>query len=176
MRAINLSAILFFICVFSLDAFAQNLIVLQKGNNLKTRIRYKVGQPMTYKQKEIPYFISDVIREIHPNHIVLGDNILSPNQIEVIDISRKDERNSTLRNLTVLPGAAALLLLTAETVNSLYGDGKISYDNTSLSIAGGLLGASLIMSQVRYKKFRINGKRKILIITQEEWDESINSR
>jgi hypothetical protein len=147
----------------------QNYLVLQKGENQKTRIRYQVGEPITYKLKDIPYYMTDIIREIQSEHLLFGENIVAPWQIEVIDVSSKDERNSTLRNLTLLPAAAALLLLTAETVNSLYADGKIEIRQTSLVISGGLLGSAVIMSQVRYRKFRLKGRRKLLVISQEDW-------
>ncbi|MCC5936418.1 MAG: hypothetical protein JJU34_03990 [Lunatimonas sp.] len=157
--------------VLSLDLAGQSYLVLQKGDNQKTRIRYKVGETMTYKLRDIPYYMTDVIREIQQGHLLLGENIVAPRQIEIIDIRQKDERNSTLRNLTLLPAGAALLLLTAETVNSLYGEGSIQYSNASVAIAGGLVGTALIMSQVRYKKFRIKGRRNLLVLTQEEWEK-----
>lgn len=169
MKLFLFSAVLFF--VLSFDLAAQSYLVLQKGDNQKTRIRYKVGETMTYKLQDIPYYMTDVIREIQPGHLLLGENIVAPRQIEAIDIRQKDERNSTLRNLTLLPAGAALLLMTAETVNSLYGEGSIQYSNASIGIAGGLVGAALIMSQVRYKKFRVKGRRNLLVLTQEEWAE-----
>lgn len=156
--------------LLSQQLLAQNYMVLQKGDNAKTRLRYKVGDSITYKLDDLPYYLTDVIREIQPGHLLLGENIVAPAQIESIDIRNKDERNSTLRNLTLLPAGAAILLLTAETVNSLYADGKISYSDTSLGIAAGLAVGSIVLSQVRYKKFRIKGKRKIHILTHAEWE------
>ncbi|WP_209330578.1 hypothetical protein [Lunatimonas salinarum] len=159
----------------SIDLAGQSYLVLQKGHNQKTRIRYEVGETMTYKLRDIPYYMTDVIREIQPAHILLGENIVSPRQIEVIDVRTKDERNSTLRNLTLMPAGAALLLLTAETVNSLYGEGSIQYSNASIGIAGGLVGTALIMSQIRYKRFRIKGSRSLIVLTQEEWEDNARS-
>ncbi|EON79391.1 hypothetical protein ADIS_0081 [Lunatimonas lonarensis] len=154
---------------YSHGLLAQNYLVLQKGENQKTRIQYQVGESITYKLKDIPYYMTDIIREIQSEHLLFGENIVAPWQIEVIDVSAKDERNSTLRNLTLLPAAAALLLLTAETVNSLYADGRVEISQTSLVISGGLLGSALIMSQVRYRKFRLKGRRKLLVLSQEDW-------
>lgn len=149
--------------------FAQRYLILQKGENQKTRIRYEVGESITYKLRDTPYFMTDLIQDIQPEHLLFGDNIIAPWQIETIDIFSKDERNSTLRNLTLLPAGAALLLITAESVNSLYADGTVEISRASSLIAGGLAGSALIMSQLRHKKFRIKGKRKLLIIAREEW-------
>lgn len=154
------------------ETLAQNILILQRGNNQKTRITYEVGESFTYLQREIGYYITDNIREITPEYIELSENVLSLHQLEAIDIRLKDERNSTLKNLTLLPAAGAVLLLTAETINSLYSDGRLSYNNVSLGIAGGLVGASLLMSQVRYKKFRLRGRNKIQVITREEWENT----
>lgn len=154
------------------ETLAQNILILQRGNNQKTRITYEVGESFTYLQREIGYYITDNIREITPEYIELSENVLSLHQLEAIDIRLKDERNSTLKNLTLLPAAGAVLLLTAETINSLYSDGRLSYNNVSLGIAGGLVGASLLMSQVRYKKFRLRGRNKIQVITREEWENA----
>ena len=154
------------------ESLAQNMLILQRGSNQKTRITYEVGESITYLQREIGYYITDNIREITSEYIELSENVLSIHQLEAIDIRLKDERNRTLKNLTLLPAAGAGLLLTAETINGLYADGRFSYNNVSLGIAGGLVGASLIMSQVRYKKFRLRGRNKIQVITREEWEDT----
>jgi hypothetical protein len=154
------------------EAFAQNILILQRGHNQKTRITYEEGESITYLQREIGYYITDNIREIRSEYIALSENVLSLSQLEAIDIRLKDERNRTLKNLTLLPAAGAVLLLTAETINSLYADGSISYNNVSLGIAGGLAVASIVLSQVRYKKFRVRGRNKIQVITREEWENT----
>lgn len=117
--------------------------------------------------------MTDRIVSIEEDIIELTENVLLPRQIEVVDISEKDERNQTLKNLTVLPLGAAGLLLTAETVNSLYADGSVSISKPSLAISGGLLFTGLVMSQVRYKRFRHKNKRTIKILTVEEWEEGL---
>nr|MBI1229885.1 hypothetical protein [Cytophagales bacterium] len=167
---------IFSICamlLLGIEAFSQHMLILQRGNNQKTRITYQVGEPLTYLQKELDYYITERIEEITPEYIRLSDNVLSLSQIVAIDIQAKDERNRTLRNLTLLPAAAAVLLLTAETVNSLYADGRLSYDRGSLAIAGILGGSSLLMSQLRYKKFRVRGRNKLLVITRQAWEDSL---
>lgn len=157
--------------LLSTETLAQNVLILQRGSNQKTRITYRVGESITYLQRELGYYITDNIREITSDYIELSENVLSLHQLKAIDIRLKDERNRTLQNLTLLPAAGAALLLTAETINSLYSDGRLSYNNVSLGIAGGLVGASLVMSQVRYKKFRLRGRNKIQVITREEWED-----
>lgn len=162
-----------FLVVLGTEVLAQNLLILQRGNNQKTRIKYQVGEPITYLQREIGYYITDNITEITSDYIGLTENVLSLSQVVAIDIRDKDERNHTLKNLTLLPAAGAVLLLTAESVNSLYSEGRLSYNSTVLGIAGALAGTSILMSQVRYKKFRLRGRNKILVITREDWEDSL---
>ncbi len=152
---------------------AQYILVLQKGENQKTRITYKQGESITYKQRDVEGYMTDRIIAIEKDIIELGENVLLPRQIEVVDISEKDERNQTLRNLTLLPLGAGGLLLTAETVNSLYSEGRVSISEPSLMVSGGLLFTGLIVSQLRYKRFRHKNKRTIKILSFEEWEESL---
>ncbi len=162
-----------FILMWGTQTLAQNLLILQRGNNQKTRIKYEVGESITYLQRETGYYITDNILEITPDYIALTENVLSLSQLDAVDIRNKDERNQTLKNLTLLPAAGAALLLTAESINSLYADGKLSYNSTSLGIAGALAVSSLAMSQVRYKKFRHRGRNKILVITRGDWESTL---
>jgi hypothetical protein len=167
---------LLFICLIlmvSTTVHAQYVLVLQKGENQKTRITYQRGESITYKQRDVEGYMTDRIVAIEEDIIELSENVLLPRQIEVVDISEKDERNQTLRNLTLLPLGAGGLLLTAETVNSLYSEGRVSISEPSLVISGGLLLTGLIMSQVRYKRFRHKNQRTIKILSMEEWEESL---
>lgn len=148
-------------------------MVLQKGDNLKTRIIYQVGETITYKQRDVEGFLTDRIVAIEEDIIEMSENVLLPKQIEMVDVFDKDERNQTLRNLTLLPFGAGVLLLTAETVNSLYAEGRVSISQPSLMISGGLLLTGLVMSQVRYKRFRHKNRRKIHILSIAEWKESL---
>ena len=144
---------------------AQNYLILQKGANEKSRIRYEVGDEFIYLQKGNDYYIKDVIREIDKSYIALNENVLSLNQIEAIDIRYKDERNQTLDNLTFLPIAGGSLLLLAGGINSLVQEGGIRYSNGVLITAGTLIGGGLILKTLRYKKFKVSGRRKIQVIT-----------
>src|SRR5690606_40342310 len=104
-----------------------------------TRIKYEEGNMIRYQQQGQEYFTVDIIKEIHPEYLVLGENILKPENITVVDIIDKDERNHTLQNLSVLMYSGAGLLLVAETVNSLYRDKKLSYSDGGLVVSGSLL-------------------------------------
>jgi len=146
---------------------AQKFLLLQKGANQKTSIKYEEGNMIRYQQQGQEYFTVDIIKEIHPEYLVLGENILKPENITVVDIIDKDERNHTLQNLSVLMYSGAGLLLVAETVNSLYRDKKLSYSDGGLVVSGSLLTAGFILSKIKYRYFKQKGRNKIKIIYLE---------
>lgn len=150
------------------QADAQRFMILQKGANQKTRIKYEEGDRIVYQQKGLDFFITDRIREIHPDFLVLTENILRPEDITLVDVRDKDERNRTLGNLSGLMYAGAAMLLTAETINGLYHEKKFSYSNEGLIISGSLLASGFILSRIRYKYFKNKGRNKIQIIYLEE--------
>ena len=93
---------------------------------------------------------------------------MSLKQIEALDIRYKDERNQTLANLTYLPFAGGGLLLLAGGINSLADDGNLQYSSGVLATAAALIGTGFIMKSIRYKKFKVGGKRKIMVIRKTE--------
>lgn len=147
-------------------------MILQKGTNEKTRISYEEGDSIVYQQEGNEFFVSDRINEIHQEFLVLSENILKPEKIAAVDIRDKEERNYTLNNLTgLLVGGGALLLL-AETINGFYHQGKLTYSTEGLVISGSLLASGFILSKIRYKYFRVKGRKKIRIIPLEEEEEN----
>jgi len=157
-----------FFCFIYGNSQAQNYLILQKGANEKSRIRYEAGDEIIYLQNGNDYYIKDVIREIDQNYIALNENVLSLNQIKAIDIRNKDERNQTLDNLTFLSIASGSLLLLAGGINSLAQDGEFRYSNGVLITAATLIGGGLILKTLRYKKFKIRGRRKLQVITSND--------
>lgn len=143
-------------------------MILQKGANQKSRIKYEQGDVITYQQEGKDYFVSDKIIEIHPNFIVLTENILRPEDIAAVDVRDIDERNQTVGNLSGLMYAGGALLLVAETINGLYHDKKLHYSDESLIISGSLLVTGYILSRFKYKYFKHRGRNKIQIIDLEE--------
>ncbi|MBS9522840.1 hypothetical protein KIH41_13760 [Litoribacter ruber] len=159
-------------CLFCLEAaFAQHVLLLQRGTNKKTRIFYEVGEEITYRQTDADYFYTDVITEIQQDIIVMRENVLKPEQIAVVDIRHKDERNQTIRNLSTLAAGAGALWLTAETINSLYHDGRLSYSTGGLILSGALFATSGIISLTKYKYFKNQGRNRIQLIRQEPEDQ-----
>lgn len=151
------------------QADAQRFMILQKGANQKTRIKYEEGDRIVYQQKGEDFFITDRIAEIHPDFLVLTENILRPEDITMVDIRDKDERNRTLRNLSGLMYAGGALLLTAETINGLYHEEKLSYSDGGLIISGSLFASGFIFSRLGYKYFKNKGRNKIQIIYLDEF-------
>ena len=152
---------------FSADhAFAQStdFLLLKRGTKQKSQIRYYPGEEITYKSTKINYFVTDVIQSIDQNFIYLSENILSPESITEIDIRYKDRRNGTLRALNVLTLGAGIILLGAESINSIYHGNEFSIDSGVGLTSGILLGTGLAMLPLRYKTFKNTGRNKIQLI------------
>lgn len=162
-------AVLLFLFFFAFaQAEAQKFMILQKGANQKTRLKYEEGDLIRYQQKGQDYFVSDRIREIHPDFLVLSENILRPDDIAVVDVRNRDERNKTLSTLSGLMYAGGAMLLLAETVNGLYHDKKFSYSGEGLGISASLLATGFVLSKTKYRYFKHGGRNKIQIINLEE--------
>lgn len=143
---------------------AKDFILLKRGANQKTQIRFYPGESITYKSKKLGYFITDKIVNLDTEFIYLTENILSPTDILEVDIRDKDSRNRTLKNLTGLFLGAGTLLLAVEGVNSIYQEGNLSIDSGIATTSGILLGTGLALLPVRYKTFSQTGKNRVQII------------
>ncbi|WP_339869572.1 hypothetical protein [uncultured Algoriphagus sp.] len=150
----------------SLSTFAQgtDFILLKRGAKQKSQIRFYPGETITYKSTKIDYFVTDVIQNIDQNFIYLSENILSPESITEIDIRDKDRRNGTLRALTVLTMSAGVILLGAESINSIYHENEFSISSGVGLASGILIGTGLAMLPLRYKTFKNTGRNKIQLI------------
>jgi hypothetical protein len=140
------------------QAQSKDFLLLKRGSNQKTQIRFYAGEELTYQSRKLGYFITDKIVRIDKDYIYLTENILSPADIEAIDIRNKDPRNRTLRNLNALFLGAGTILLAVELVNS----GGIS---EGVGITSGILvGTGLAMIPLRYKIFKNEGKNRIQLV------------
>ncbi|MEB2780624.1 hypothetical protein U3A58_09470 [Algoriphagus sp. C2-6-M1] len=158
--------VIFLLFTASLSSLAQgtDFILLKRGIKQKSQIRYYPGQTITYKSTKIDFFVTDVIHSIDQNFIYLSENILSPETITEIDIRDKDRRNGTLRALNVLTLSAGIILLGAESINSIYHDNAFSISSGVGLTSGVLLGTGLAMLPWRYKTFKNTGRNKIQLI------------
>ncbi|MCH7402083.1 hypothetical protein ACFOUP_15270 [Belliella kenyensis] len=146
------------------QAYGQKFILLQKGNNQKTRLKYEIGESFTYQTKNNAYYITDVIKDIEKDIIILSENILRPEDITSVYIHDKDPRNHTLRNLSKLSYGGGALWLTTNLVNNLYQEKNWKVDESALIGTGVLLGTGFALSKVRYKHFKQQGRKKIKLI------------
>lgn len=165
-RVMKYLLIFFLIFTASLSSFAQgtDFVLLKRGTKQKSQIRFYPGEEITYKSTKINYFVTDVIQSIDNNFIYLSENILSPESITEIDIRNKDRRNSTLRALNVLTLGAGIILLGAESINSIYHEQEFSISSGVGLTSGILLGTGLAMLPLRYKTFKNSGRNKIQLI------------
>lgn len=160
--------LLFLLLLSFFPVEAQKFLILQKGSNQKTRIKYEEGDVIRYQQKGQDFFVADRIREIHPDFLVLTENVLRPEEIAVVDVREADERNQTLRNLSTMMYAGAGLMLVAETINSLYHNKSLSYSTEGVVVSGSLLASGFTLAKIRYRYFKNQGRNKIQIIYLEE--------
>lgn len=158
--------ILVFLLGSCLHLFAQStdFILLKRGTNQKTQIRFYPGEEITYKSKKLGYFVTDMIVSLDKDFIYLTENILSPSDILEVDIRRKDKRNGTLRNLNTLFLGAGILLVSVEMVNSVYQNGELEVSDGVAITSGILLGTGLALLPIRYKTFKNEDRNKIQII------------
>lgn len=161
---LGLTLALFLSLIFGAQAQSKDFILLKRGSNQKTQIRYYPGEEITYKSKKLGYFVTDQIVNLDTDFIYLTENILSPSDILEVDIRNKDPRNRTLRNLTALFLGAGGILLTVEAVNSIYQQEQLRIDEGVAITSGILLGTGLALLPLRYKTFKNTSGYGIQII------------
>ncbi|MFD2035277.1 hypothetical protein ACFSKL_10770 [Belliella marina] len=143
---------------------AQKFILLQKGSRQKTSLKYEIGELFTYKSKNNDYYITDVIKDIQLDIIVLSENILKPEDITAVDVLNKDTRNGTLQNLSYMSYGAGVILLSAEAINSVYHDKSLSISSGVLVGTGTLFATGFVLSKLRYRHFKNTKRNKIQLV------------
>ena len=160
------SLLLILITLVCFSAFPQgtDFILLKRGTNQKSQIRFYPGEEITYKSSKLGYFTTDVIVDLDQNFIYMRENIIAPKDILEVDIRRKDARNITLRNINALLLGSGALLFSVEAINGLYQRKEFSIDNGVALISGILVGTGLALLPLRYKTFKQKDRNKIQII------------
>lgn len=159
-----LAALFFLSLTVGVQAQSKDFLLLKRGGNQKSQIRFYPGEEITYKSKKLGYFVTDQIVSLDKDFIYLTENILSPSDIEEVDIRQKDARNRTMRNLTALFLGAGGILLTVEAVNSLYQEDQVGIDSGVAVTSGILIGTGLALLPLRYKTFKNSSGYGIQII------------
>lgn len=151
---LGLTLALYFLILVGAHAQSTDFILIKRGGNQKTQLRYYPGENITYKSKKLGYFVTDQIVSLDTDFIYLTENILSPADILEVDVRYKDPRNRTLRNLTALFLGAGGILMTVEAVNSVYQQGELRIDSGVAVTSGLLIGTGLALLPLRYKIFK----------------------
>jgi hypothetical protein len=145
----------------------RKFLLLKRGSNQKSQIRFYPGETITYKSKKIGYFVTDVIVNLDTEYLYLSENILKPSDIVAVDVRNKDPRNRTLNNLTQLSLGAGAMIFGLEGVNSLIKQGEFKI-NTGVAKASALLiGTGLALLPLRYKTFTLSDKNKVQLVILE---------
>ena len=145
----------------------KKFLLLKRGTNQKSQIRFFPGEDITYKSKKIGYFVTDRIVNLDTEYIYLTENILSPSDILEIDIRRKDPRNRTLNNLTSLSLGAGTMAIALEGINSLYQQRKLQFSPGLIKTSAILLGAGFGLLPLRYKTFTLSDRNKLQLVLLE---------
>jgi len=145
----------------------RKFLLLKRGSNQKSQIRFYPGETITYKSEKIGYFVTDVLVNLDTEYLYLSENILKPSDIVAIDVRKKDPRNRTLKNLTALSLGAGAMIFGLEGVNSLIKQGEFKI-NTGVAKASALLiGTGLALLPLRYKTFTLSDKNKVQLVLLE---------
>ena len=157
--------------LFALPIHAQEqprkFLLLKKGSNQKTQLRFYPGETITYKSKKIGYFVTDILVNLDTEFLYLSENILKPSDILSIDVKRKDPRNRTLNNLTVLSLGAGSMVIGLEGINSLTQQGQLKISAGVAKASALLLGTGLALLPLRYKTFTLSNKNKVQLVLLE---------
>ena len=145
----------------------KKFLLLKRGANQKTQIRFYPGENITYKSKRIGYFVTDKIVNLDTDFLYLTENILSPSDILEIDIRTKDSRNRTLNNLTSLFLGAGTMAIALEGINGLYQNRKLKFSPGVIKTSVILLGTGFGLFPLRYKNFTISEKNKLQLVLLE---------
>ena len=157
--------------LFTLPIHAQEqprkFLLLKRGSNQKTQIRFYPGETITYKSKKIGYFVTDILVNLDTEFLYLSENILKPSDILEIHIQRKDPRNRTLNNLKALSLGAGSMIIGLEGINSITQKGKLKISAGVAKASALLLGTGLALLPLRYKTFKLSDKNKIQLVLLE---------
>lgn len=164
-----LTLLLFGLMATSLLAQEQpkKFLLLKRGFNQKSQIRFYPGEDITYKSKKIGYFVTDRIVNLDTEYLYLTENILNPSDILEIDIRRKDPRNRTLNNLTSLSLGAGTMAIALEGINSLYQQRKLQFSPGLIRTSAILLGTGVGLLPLRYKTFSVSDRNKLQLVLLE---------
>ena len=145
----------------------KKFLLLKRGANQKSQIRYYPGEDITYKSKKIGYFVTDRIVNLDTEYLYLTENILNPSDILEIDIRRKDPRNRTLNNLTNHSVGAGTMAIALEGINSLYQQRKLHFSPGLVKTSAILLGTGFGLLPLRYKTFTLSDRNKLQLVLLE---------
>ena len=145
----------------------RKFLLLKRGSNQKSQIRFYPGEDITYKSKKIGYFVTDRIVNLDTEYLYLSENILNPSDIVAIDIREKDPRNRTLNNLTNLSLGAGTMAIALEGINNLYRQGKLQFSPGVVKTSAILLGTGFGLLPLRYKTFTLSDKNKLQLVLLE---------
>lgn len=152
----------------SLQGFSQSkdFILLKRGANQHTQIRFYPEENITYKSKKLGYFVTDKIISLDKDFIYLTENILSPADILAVNIFEKDPRNRTFKTIRGLLFGAGIIFLSAETINNLVLLGNLEIKKEAAITSSILIGTGLLFIPLKYRIFKHENQNKIQLVVK----------
>jgi len=162
MRLILTSTILFFLLTGNL--FAQNVLMLEKtGSNKRTF--FKSGDEIRYKLENEDHFRRDYIVSLKDSSIVFHYNKIDIDEIEVVDISKKDFIKVNLKKIGTLLQVSGGFYILLDQFNKTVVQGKEWEFEEDVWITGAVLvAAGTAIKFLHPRKFKVGRKYKLRII------------
>jgi len=162
MRLILTSTILFFLLTGNL--FAQNVLMLEKtGSNKRTF--FKSGDEIRYKLENEDHFRRDYIVSLKDSSIVFHYNKIDIDEIEVVDISKKDFIKVNLKKIGTLLQVSGGFYILLDQFNKTVVQGKEWEFEEDVWITGAVLVvAGTAIKFLHPRKFKVGRKYKLRII------------
>jgi len=157
----------FFVLPIHAQEQPKKFLLLKRGANQKTQIRFYPGETITYKSEKIGYFVTDVLVNLDTEYLYLSENILKPSDILAIDVRKKDPRNRTLKNLTALSLGAGTMIIGLEGINNLTQRGQLKISAGVAKASALLVSTGLALLPLRYKTFTLSDKNKVQLVLLE---------
>jgi len=149
-----------FFSIFCFCELAQAQKLLVMDNYGKKRIKLNVGDEIFFKQIENPTRYNDYIIALRDSSLVLSTRNL---EMQLKEFDSFYFPNSFARFLSVGTGFIGGGFLFAAAVEPLVGENY--YDRKESAIIGAtFLASSLILQAFKWKKFKLNKKRRIRVI------------
>ncbi len=140
-------------------AQAQYLVLRKKGS--KRKYEYSIGSKIVYKQKGFDFYFNDVITDFADSTIIMENNLISLDQIEMVDIQNSYSNRPEILGLAegYLPWMGAGLMA-IDLINHTVVDGNdFSLDPGITTVSAAMMATGLGLKAARRKKINLTNPK-----------------